>query len=399
MLSIDVAERRRRLVERHRLHPDRRTNDPAEIARDLVALHSSDPVTPFLSVLVRQEEPSIRSIEGAVFEHRTLLRHHAMRRTIWLTDPAVVRDMHASSTRKLAAAERKTILKHLSEGERWIDAALTDISDLLAERGPTDTRSIGEALPHVRRTAAWPAGKGKTIDIPIHTKLMVLGGFDARFVRGRPLGSWVASQYAWALRSQWTPAPIDDAEISVRSGAAGVLRRWLAAFGPGTMTDLRWWSGWTKTQVVQALTDLDAVQVALPAAPSDPDPGEPTGWVLPNDLHETADLGPSVALLPSLDSTSMAWKQRSWYLQASTNARITDRWGNIGPTVWIDGHIVGGWAQHPSGELRLDLDASLGPEHRELLDAEILRLDAALGDTRYRIRFPVPNQQRLLASP
>lgn len=396
MLSINSAERRRRLVTRHRLHPLRRTNDPAEIARDLVALHSSDPVTPFLSILTRQEAPSVQSVERALYEDRALLRHHAMRRTIWLTDPAIVPDMHASSTRKLAAAERRTILKHLPEGEDWMNASLTNISDFLTEHGPTDTRSIGEALPHLRRATPWPAGKNKTIDIPIHTKLMVLGGFEARFVRGRPLGSWVASQYVWALRSQWTPAPIDDPEISVRSGAAGVLRRWLAAFGPGTMTDLRWWTGWTKAQVVQALEDLGAVNVALPPDRSDAEPGEPTGWVLAHDLDETEDLSPSVALLPSLDSTSMAWKQRSWYLEATTNARITDRWGNIGPTVWRDGRIVGGWAQHPSGELRLDLDAPLGPDHRELLDDEIRRLQTALSDTRFRIRFPVPNQTRLL---
>lgn len=45
MRQLGVEERRARLAARHRLLPAARTDDPAQIADDLVALHSSDPVT------------------------------------------------------------------------------------------------------------------------------------------------------------------------------------------------------------------------------------------------------------------------------------------------------------------------------------------------------------------
>ena len=51
-----------------------------------------------------------------------------------------------------------------------------------------------------------------------------------------------------------------------------------------------------------------------------------------------------MALLPALDPTAMGWAQRSWYV-GEHHASLFDRSGNIGPTVWIDGRIVGGWAQ------------------------------------------------------
>ena len=50
---IDDAERRARLAVRHRLLPARRTDDVVAIADDLVALHSSDPVTVYLSGALR----------------------------------------------------------------------------------------------------------------------------------------------------------------------------------------------------------------------------------------------------------------------------------------------------------------------------------------------------------
>ena len=56
----------------------------------------------------------------------------------------------------------------------------------------------------------------------------------------------------------------------------------------------------------------------------------------------------------------MGWKLRDWYLPAAA-ADAFDRNGNAGPTLWVDGRVVGAWAQAPDGEgicvADLDLDA------------------------------------------
>mgnify|MGYP005679697537 FL=1 len=84
MHRITTAERRRRLADRHRLTPAGRTDDPVAITDDLVTLHSSDPATVHLSCLVRMVDPSIATVERALYDDRSLVRHHAMRRTIWV---------------------------------------------------------------------------------------------------------------------------------------------------------------------------------------------------------------------------------------------------------------------------------------------------------------------------
>ena len=62
---ITVGERRARLARRHRLVPPTRTDDVAAIADAVVALHSSDPASVFLSALARMRHPSISAVEAA----------------------------------------------------------------------------------------------------------------------------------------------------------------------------------------------------------------------------------------------------------------------------------------------------------------------------------------------
>ena len=78
--------------------------------------------------------------------------------------------------------------------------------------------------------------------------------------------------------------------------------------------------------------DVGAVEVEL-------DDG--VGFVLPDDLDPVDPPEPWVALLPGLDPTTMGWKQRGWYLDPEVGAAVFDRNGNGGPTVWVDGRIVG----------------------------------------------------------
>lgn len=97
---ITVAERRARLAERHRLIPSRRTDDVAAIADSVVALHSSDPVSVFLSAMARMRHPSVAAVEAALYDARSVIRFHAMRRTLWVATPAVARLAHARRRRR-----------------------------------------------------------------------------------------------------------------------------------------------------------------------------------------------------------------------------------------------------------------------------------------------------------
>ena len=55
-----------------------------EAARSIVCLHGTDPATVYLSAWARVERMTIADLDGAIYSERTLVRHLAMRRTLFV---------------------------------------------------------------------------------------------------------------------------------------------------------------------------------------------------------------------------------------------------------------------------------------------------------------------------
>ena len=386
--TIGVAERRARLASRHRLLPDLRTDDVAAIADGLVALHSTDPVSVYLSAAARMANPSLAAVERALYDERSLIRHHAMRRTLWVLGHETAGLAHHASTVDVARVQRRLALTMFAEGgiarpEEWLASASAEILALLAAEGPLPAREIGLRLPALNVPLAIGSGSSAGL-IAAHSRVLLMLGFEGRVVRARPTGTWINGQYRWAATSVWWPDGFATREP--RDAAAELARRWLATFGPGTRADLAWWAGWTVAVTKRALADVGAVEVALDGGP---------GYVLPEDVEPAPEAPPSAVLLPGLDPSTMGWKQRGFHLAAEDVALLFDRNGNGGPTAWVDGRIVGGWHQRADGEIALHLTADVGAEAAAALDARAAELAALLGDVRFRVRFPAPLQAKL----
>ena len=184
--------------------------------------------------------------------------------------------------------------------------------------------------------------------------------------------------------SSWLGHPIPH--LPAADARLGLVRAYLATYGPATFTDLKWWTGWTVRHVREALAGLEAVEVDL---------DEGSGWVLAGDLAPTPQPDPWIALLPGLDPTTMGWKERDWFL-GDYQSLVFDRNGNGGPVILADGRVVGGWAQLPSGELVTELFEPISATHRRLLAAEVERLSGALADTVVTPRFRTPLEKRIV---
>jgi hypothetical protein len=386
---IPVAERRARLAVRHRLTAARRTDDVVAIADDLAGLHSSDPVTVHLSAAVRMRDPRLPAVEEALYEDRSLLRHHAMRRTLWVFGLELARAAHHSSTVTLLARQRALLLDAVARAgldadpERWVAAASAEILAALTDKGPQSARDLGRLVPHLAVPITIGAGRNGAV-MAAHTRVLLVLGFEGRVLRARPTGTWINGQYRWAATHDWLPAfaePLDP-----RAAAAVLATRWLHAYGPGTQADLQWWAGWTVATTKRALADVGAVEVAL---------DEGSGYVLPDDVDPAPPAEPSVALLPGLDPSTMGWKERAFHLDPAHVPTLFDRNGNGGPTVWVDGRIVGGWVQRADGTIAMRLLEDVGAEQRAEIDAAAHRLEELLGPVRFSVRFSAPLQAEL----
>ena len=86
-------------------------------------------------------------------------------------------------------------------------------------------------------------GKPYEATISVGQKVFFHLALDGRIARGRPRGTWIASQFRWSPIERWLPEGI--AEMSVDVARAELVRKWLRAFGPGTRDDIQWWTGWS----------------------------------------------------------------------------------------------------------------------------------------------------------
>jgi Winged helix DNA-binding domain len=383
---IDVQERRARLVVRHRL--GRTAKDPVEVARSLVCLHATDAVTVYLAVRARSEGVAPPDVERALYDDRSLVRLLAMRRTLWAVPRELLPVVFAAATRAVAATERRRLEGYVRDSGvstrpgAWITRAGNAAVAAVAARGEAMTTDVTRDVPLLARKLRVGSGRW-TLEQSAAARVLPQLAMEGRLVRGRPRGTWISPQFRWVTTEDWLGGPIEV--LDAAEAQAELLGRWLAAFGPATETDVRWWTGWTAREARAALAAVPHEQVDLDGA---------VGYVLAGDLEPTPTPEPSAALLPTLDPTTMGWKVRDWYL-GPHGQTLFDGNGNAGPTVWWDGRIVGGWSQRRDGEIALGLLEDVGRDARAAIDTEADRLARWLGDVRFSPGFLPPFQRGL----
>ncbi len=386
-----VAERRARLGRRHLLAAPARAQAAADVAAAMVALHGTDPASVYLAAWARSADGhraiGHAAVERAMYQDRELLRMLGMRRTMFVVPAGLAPVIQAACTDQIAERMRKGLVRDLAtagvaaDAGRWLDEVGDATVKVLIARGAATGAELAREEPRLRTKLVYAEGKTYGGSTSITTRVLMLLSAERRIARGRPRGGWTSSQYEWVPAEPWPACSAADAR-------AELARRWLLAFGPAAVSDLQWWAGWTAGQTRAALGQLVVAEVDL-------DGGGP-GVILSSDQDPSPASDPWAALLPALDPTSMGWRERGWFL-GDHGAALFDRSGNIGPTVWWDGRIVGGWAQRPDGEIVFRLLEDPGSAAAAAIGAEAESLRAWLGPTRVTPRFRTPLERDLSA--
>jgi hypothetical protein len=387
MRAVEVDERRTRLARRHHLASDARAAGPVEASRSLIGFHASDPSSVYLAAAARVDSLDVATVERALYDERTLVRMLGMRRTMFTVPIELMPVIDAACTRAIAARERKRLIQFVegggvtTDGARWLRDIEQATQAVLDERGEATANQLVAAVPALEAKVLVDEGKPYGGLIGVSTRVLTVLAAEGRIVRGRPRGTWISSQHRWAPLRAWLPDGLPA--MTTEDAQVELIRRWLWSYGPGTVADLRWWTGLTAHEVKRALDGLAVVEVAL---------GASVGVLLAEDaepVQPESGSEPWVALLPALDSTVMGWKERSWYL-GEHGPRLFDRNGNAGPTIWCDGRVVGGWAQRGDGEVAwIDLE-DVGREATAAIDRAADALVEFIGAARITPRFRTP---------
>src|SRR6185437_400481 len=426
-MKVSEAQRRGRLVERHLLGAPVAT--VGEVTESMVALHATDPVTVYLSAWARSR-CRVEDVDDALYGQRAVVRMLGMRRTMFVVPAPLAGVVQAACTDDVAQRMRRQLEKDLAKGGvggadagAWLrDVEAGVLRALAARSGGATGAQLSADEPRLRTQLVYAEGKSYGGAANITSRVLILISAEGRMIRGHRRGGWSSGQFEWFLPEAWLAG--GDATPTARGGAvdggsaaatrarvgtdlnaglgvrlhaglgaglaagaarAALARRWLAVFGPAPAADLQWWAGWTGAQTKAALAALPVTEVDLDGQ---------AGVALADDLDFAAPAPPTAALLPALDPTPMGWQTRSWFLGPHAPP-LFDRTGNIGPTVWWDGRVVGGWAQRASGEVVYRLLEDIGGDGEAAVATEAAALEAWLGPSRATPRFRTPLEREL----
>jgi hypothetical protein len=350
----------------------------------MVCLHGTDPATVYLSAWVRVSDMRVPDLERALYADRSLVKHLAMRRTLFVFPRETLALAQAGVSNRVAGGERRRLIRDVEaaglhgDGDRWLSEACKQVLAVLSDGRQATSSELRQEIALLEGSTTYGEGKSWGGQVPVGPRVLTTLSAAGHIVRACNDGGWTTSRPRWSSTRSWLGdeiAPRSEAE-----GVTGLVERWLRVFGPGTTADIKWWLGSTLGAVRKALADLRAVEVDLEGQ---------TGYLLPDDVEPTVPVQPWAALLPPLDPTTMGWRDRDWYL-GPYKPQLFDASGNAGPTVWWDGRIVGGWRQSEAGEVIVQVLEDIGAEGLRAVEHEAGRLTEWFGGTRALPRFPSP---------
>lgn len=392
-----VRQVQRRLGPNHHLTLANLAASPVAAATDLVGFHATDPTSVYLAAWARVRDFGAFDLDRSLYDDRSLLKILGMRRTMFVVPPELAGVIQSACTDAIASGERPRLVRVIrsagiaEDAERWLNAVEDATLEALYRLGEATASDLAREVEGLRAQIHVGAGKRWEGTVGVSTRLLFLLAAEGRIIRGRPKGTLVSSLYRWVPMDRWVPGGLPTMPQS--DAQAELVRRYLGTYGPATLVDVKWWTGWTVAETRKALAAIAAREVALD--------GGGTGWVLAaaedcttDALPETEVAGTWVALLPALDATVMGWQQRGWFLGAHAE-RLFDRNGNAGPTIWLNGRIVGGWGQRRSGEIAYRLLEDVGADAERLVAERTDGLQTWLGALRFYPRFRTPLEREL----
>jgi len=311
------------LLCKQHLTNDSKSNDVVQIVSDILGLHATSPIAPYLSLLARTLEFQKTSLERELYVERSLARVRCMRKTVFVLTKELV-PIALAATRRMAQISSRQFAMYLGISERRYKRMARVILALLNDRGMT-TSEVKKAL-------------GTRLNVSPILNLMCDEGL---LVRGEVEGGWRSSLYRYYRFQDYFP----DVELNTfgeEEARRKLVERYLASYGPATENDVSWWMGLPKREIRRI---LDGMQNELAHVRFSGLEGDCLITLNDRMLLESRERSDTetVNLLPCLDPYIMGYKGRQRYVPLKHWNMIFDRSGNSTSTIVVDGAVVGVW--------------------------------------------------------
>ncbi len=357
-----------------------------DVTKAQLGLHSTDYWTPYLSVWARIGDYDAERVFTALNTGDRLVRLNSFRRTVHVihTDnvPLVI---NAIGPSMFNVIKKNPFLKKYSDAE--LEDMITRITEKL-ESGVATTREMKQDLSDIDNEFRW---------------VLLLAMAQGKVVRA--MASHARSTLtSYALLSKWGKG-IEIPSVPEKEATAELAKKFIEVYGPVTLSDIAWWFPLSKTASKEAIAALgeSVTEVEIEGL---------TALMSSDDMEYAKSLEkgdePVLWLLPYEDHLPKAFVDRSWYLSEEMKDRVFPKlrehyWppkappppkkfkvtgginvsGEIRPSIWVDGEIVGRWEFEEKEErmkVAHSVFAEVHPKYDNIISERLCELEAFMNE-------------------
>jgi hypothetical protein len=360
---IDLNSVNRFRLHKQHLTDESQTEDIVQTVRDVYGLHATNPTAPYLSLYARARGFTRDKLDEELYVKRTLGKIRCVRTTVHVLPRETI---------SIAFAATKSIVEPNSEDFLRYTGAVTKDQYEEASRAILDIlKSRGMSTVQIKKHL------GTKLNVSPIVNLMCDQGL---LMRGRSGKGWKSNTHTYYVFSEYFPG-MDLNAVDPAKARETTVRQYLACYGPATVKDISWWSGFTLTEVRRILqslareateveiSELKGAYVMLAADRAALERFEPSGQ-------------PAVNLLPPLDPYLMGYKEREHYLDYKHYEMVFDRSGNATSTILVDGRVAGVWdySEKPGPTVKLLLFRQLEKRLLRVLETRARAMGRFIAD-------------------
>jgi len=321
-----------RLRRHHLLEDPAQEQDAVTICRDMCGVQAQVMSAAYLQLWTRNRAITRPEIESTLWKTRTLVKTSLMRQTLHLI-PTDEFPLYIAALRPSRFAQAMRVMDRCGITRDESEALIPLIMETLSA-GPLSRPAIAAAIrPKAsKRVRFWMENSWSLVRLPVAEGLVCYG-------RGE------GNATVFIRVDHWLPK-LKLELMSATEAQCTLLRKYLRAYGPATLTDFSHWSGIPMQEVksLRALLEPELAEML----------GDKKNCLLLREdvavLNGCPAPKASIRLLPNFDSYLLAHREKDHLLSAKHYKRVYRNQGWISPVVLIDGVVTGIWSHKLQGK-------------------------------------------------
>lgn len=372
-LELSRQQSNRLYLKSHFLLENAQQADLVKVIGGICGLNAQTARAAYFSLWARIAGFQKDQLTKTLHEDKRLIKTWLMRGTAHIVPAQDFGIYHKALQGSLSEGWQRQLKKHgLGLPAQKRNRMCQKILDMLAQA----PRTKKEMLPEVRHLLRDYAEKEQKI---IFSRTLRGLSYLGLVCHGQSTGPWYHfKEHRFARVEDWLPG-VDLEEFDEEEAQHELFLRYLHGYGPASVQDFAYWSGFKVTHSRKILEGMKTklVEVKIKDIKS-------SFWMLEEDLARLDDTElkekAPVRFLPEFDPLIMGHKDKSRIMAEEDRKRVFLRLAVVTPVILFDGRVVGTWNfRMTTKSLSTSLFRPLRLKDQDEIKAEAARLTQFFG--------------------